>query len=120
MKTLFISVVVFAMIGCASVKVAMMNQSFPPKSNDEHIQVFNTTRPEKPYIEIAELTANNSNNSWNINHLVAKAREIGADAVIIIGGVGSIASGGIAGNIGTSVSTDYGIKAIAIKYKDQN
>jgi hypothetical protein len=118
----FMSLLLLAVIfaGCASVPtVQMLNQSFPPKSENDTVEVFKNKRPERPYIEIAEITYEKN----DIPTIVAQAKELGADAIIITGSAG----------VGTrptmlaildqedfhqSVKTqEYGIKAIAIKYK---
>ena len=46
-----------------------------------------------------------------------KASEIGADAIIIIGRSGSYGSIVPIGNMAYAETEDYGISAIAIKYK---
>jgi ABC-type branched-subunit amino acid transport system substrate-binding protein len=99
----------------STVSVTLMNnQIFPPT---EFIQVFKTARPDESYIEIAELTIKDSNGSKSMNRIIAKAKELGADGVIIIGSAGESGGAVPIGNIIYMESGSYGIKAIAIKYK---
>lgn len=78
-----------------------------------HVDVYTTNKPTQNYYELAELTSNSSDKAWNMEHIIDKAKELGADAVIVTGSVGVVG-----GYNGYSVATEeYGIKAIAIKYK---
>ncbi|MFA6635573.1 MAG: hypothetical protein WCV56_00485 [Candidatus Omnitrophota bacterium] len=52
-----------------------------------------------------------------MKQILMKAREIGADAIIVTGKSGSYGVGVPIGNIAYGVSEGYGITAIAIKYK---
>lgn len=118
--------VLLILSGCmASPEVTMLRESHPPKQATEHIDVFYTKKPDKPYIEIAKIKIGDTEDEWNLKQIKLKAREIGADGVIIIGRVGSYgygtALGTPSGNFATtaiiSASEGYGMVAIAIVYK---
>lgn len=76
-----------------------------------------TNNPAKEYLEFAQITCGDTNDNWNLEQITKKAREIGADGIIIVGKTGS---SGVGIPMGTStyvVSEDYGMIAVAIKYK---
>ena len=123
-KLLITIMLMVSLIGCASTgflmakpKVTVYGQTFPAKNIDAKVDVFNTTRPDKEYTEIAQITCADTNDSWNINQILMKAREIGADAIIVTGRAGSYGVGVPVGNMAYAVAEGYGVSAIAIKYK---
>jgi hypothetical protein len=95
---------------------------FPPTDSDE-IEVYSTSFPKKPYIEIAEILIN----SKNVYKLKREAAKLGADAVLIVGSKTIIGStfGSVVGlfssafGSASSSTTESGRKAIAIKYTGQ-
>jgi len=110
--------------GCASTgflmakpKVTMFGNAYPPKSENATIDVYMTTKPTQEYIEFARITIGDTNEKWCIEQITKKAREIGADAVIIIGKAGSYGVGIPLGYSAYVVSEEYGMTAVAIKYK---
>ena len=117
-------VLVMNLVGCASTgflmakpEITVYGQTFPPKSATEQIDVFNTGRPNKEYIELAQIKCGDTDDSWNMAQIMMKAREIGADAIIVTGKSGSYGVGIPVGNVAYAVSESYGISAVAIKYK---
>lgn len=101
----------------AKAKVYLFGDSYPPKSEDAKIDIYMTNKPTQEYVEFAQITCRDTNDKWSLKQIAKKAREIGADGVIIIGKAGA---SGVGVPIGTStyvVSEEYGMTAIAIKYK---
>jgi hypothetical protein len=101
----------------AKAKIVMYASPYPAKSKASQIDVYRTTKPTKDYIEIAEISCGDTNDNWNMEQIMIKAREIGADGLIIVGKGGSEAIGVPIGKNVYAVSSEYGLKAIAIKYK---
>lgn len=58
----------------------MYRPAFPPT---EEIDVYRTKIPDRPYIEIAELTTDASGDA--LQRLVEQAKAIGADGLIVLG-----------------------------------
>jgi hypothetical protein len=117
---------IFFLYGCmAQPEVMMLREASDPKSPTEHIDVFYTKKPDGSYEEIAKIEVGDTDDNWNMEQIKIKAREIGADGVIIIGRVGSYVYGRGTGRgygsfaTGTTIGFDegYGLVAIAIKYK---
>lgn len=113
--------------GCATTgflmakpKVTMFGNAYPPKSEDVAIDIYMTTKPTQEYTEFARITVGDTNDKWCMEQIRKKAREIGADAVIIIGKAGSYGMGIPIGYSTYVVSEEYGMTAIAIKYKENN
>ncbi len=118
-------VLVVHLLGCASTgflmakpKVTMFKDPYPPKSKSATIDIYMTTKPTQEYVEFARITVGDTNDKWCLEQITKKAREIGADGVIIIGKAGSYGVGVPIGNSAYVVSEDYGMTAIAIKYKE--
>ena len=102
----------------ASPEVTMLKESHPPKQTTDHIDVFYTKPPDKPYDEIAKIKIGDTEDDWNLKQIKIKAREIGADGVIIIGRVGSYGYGTTVGTTAIiGAGEGYGMVAIAIVYK---
>lgn len=101
----------------AKANVVMINNAYPAKSEDANIDVYITTTPNSEYIELAQISCNDTDDDWSLEQIKIKAREIGADGIIIIG---KASSGGIGVPIGNTYvysSESYGMRAVAIKYK---
>jgi hypothetical protein len=120
MKKIFALVLLFSLASCAYVQtVRYSDKMYEPKALDAQIDVFKLV-PNRPFVEVAELITES-----NINALKVKAREIGADAIIITGRKGTInfntmnaqIYGQSAYGSGVGVGTPYGYTAIAIKYQ---
>ena len=136
MLSLFSLLVISTLFGCAGVKVIPFGSIYPPKSADAKIDIFQTKQPDKKYIEIARIECGDTSDDWNMKQILLKAREMGADGIIIIGRVGSysmmpmygMTSGVVSGSnnsfsafgsgFGISAGRGYGLVAIAIKYAD--
>ncbi len=76
-----------------------------------------TNKPTQGYVELGQITCRDTNDKWSLKQITKKAREIGADGILIIGKSGT---SGVGIPMGTStyvVSAEYGMTAIAIKYK---
>lgn len=115
---------IICMMGCASngflmsrPQVNLYGQTYPGKNIDAKLEVFNTSKPERAYTEIAQITCGDTDDAWNIKQILIKAREIGADAIIIVNKAGSQGVGVPIGNMVYMATENYGISAIAIKYK---
>jgi hypothetical protein len=84
-------------ISCAALaarpNVVMYGNSYPAKAKDAHIDVYRTTKPDKEYIEIAEISCSDTSDKWNMDQILIKAREIGADGIIIMGKSGEVVAG---------------------------
>lgn len=107
---------IILLYSCASAKVTLFGETYPPKGEDTVIDVYSTNKPSISYKEIAKITCGDTSESWNIKQILKKAREIGADGVIIIGKAGTMGVGVPIGNLTYIASEDYGIAATAIKY----
>ncbi len=111
--------------GCASngflmakPKVTMFgNATYPKKEEHATIDIYRTSAPTREYTEFAQIACNDTNNHWCLQQILKKARGIGADAVIIIGKAGASGAGIPIGNFTYVVTEEYGMIAIAIKYK---
>lgn len=101
----------------AKAHVTLFGETYPAKSEDAKIDVYMTNKPTQEYIEFAQITCRDTNDNWSLEQITKKAREIGADGIFIIGKAGT---SGVGIPMGTStyvVSQDYGMTAVAIKYK---
>lgn len=114
----------FFMVSCQSTgflmaraNVTMINEPYPAKSENANIEVYVTKIPSEPYIELAQITCDDTEDDWNLKQIKIKAREIGADGIIILGKSTSSTVGVPIGNIYYMASEEYGMKAIAFKYK---
>ena len=123
-KNLILAIFIMNLVGCASTgflmakpKITHYGQIYPAKSNSEQVDVFTTSRPNRAYIEIAEITCGDTDDSWNMKQILMKAKELGADAIIVTGKSGSYGVGVPVGNMSYVASEAYGISAIAVKYK---
>lgn len=110
--------------GCASTgflmakpKVTLFGETFPPKDEGATIDVFMTNKPSQEYLEFAQITVKDTSDKWSLDQIKKKAREIGADGVIIIGKAGSYGVGIPMGLTTYVENEEYGMTAIAIRYK---
>jgi hypothetical protein len=119
---LFVSILLFP--GCASTgflmakaKVTLFSDAYTAKDETAKIDVYMTNKPTQQYLEFAQITCRDTNDKWSLEQITKKAREIGADGIIIIGKAGSSGVGIPMGSSTYVVSEEYGMTAIAIKYK---
>ena len=101
----------------AKPKVTLFGETYPPKDEGSKIDVFMTNKPTQEYLEFARITCKDTNDKWSLEQITKKAREIGADGIIIVGKAGSTGVGIPMGYSTYVVSEEYGFTAIAIKYK---
>jgi hypothetical protein len=101
----------------AKPSVTLYGKTFPSKNMNADIEVYRTQRPDRPYVEIGQITCGDTDDGWNIRQIQEKAREIGADGVIIVGRSEAYGVGVPIGNMEIVTSEEYGITAIAIRYK---
>lgn len=101
----------------AKPKVTLFGETYPPKDEGTKIDIFMTNKPTQEYIEFAKITCKDTNDKWSLKQITKKALEIGADGIIIIGKAGATGVGIPMGNSTYVVSEEYGMTAIAIKYK---
>ena len=120
----FVSMLLFS--GCASTgflmskpKVTLLGNTYSPKEKGSTMDVFITKKPTQEYVEFAQITCNDTNDKWSLDQILRKAREIGADAIIIIGKASSAGVGIPMGYSTYIASEEYGMTAIAIRYKQQ-
>lgn len=103
----------------AKARVSMYRDAYPAKEESANIDIYRTLRPEQEYIEIGEITCRDTNNDWALKQTLVKAREIGADGIIILGNAGASGVGVPVGDITVYSDTEgYGIRAVAIKYNE--
>lgn len=117
---------IIAFVGCASTgflmakaKVTMFGDTYPPKDEEATIDVYRTNKPTQEYVEFAQIVCGDTNDNWSLQQILKKAREIGADAIIMTGKAGSYGVGIPIGNLTYVTNESYGMTAIAIKYKQQ-
>ncbi|TKB64005.1 MAG: hypothetical protein E8D47_12205 [Nitrospira sp.] len=101
----------------AEPKVTMYGERFPPKAITESVEVFQTIQPKRDYVEIARIECGDTDDTYNMEQLLLKAKEIGADGLIIIGRSGTLGMAVPIGNLAFGVGEGYGMAAIAIKYR---
>lgn len=104
----------------AKAKVNMYHTAYPQKNENATIDIYRSKKPDKEYIEFAEISCGDTNDDWSLKQILIKAREIGADGIIIIGESGSYGVGVPIGNTAYYASEGYGINAIAIKYVSES
>jgi len=103
----------------AKADAVMLTEAYPAKTQDAQFDVYYTNRPEKKYIELAQIICNDTDDNWNLKQIKIKAQEIGADGIIVLG---KSSSAGVGIPVGTTyvVSEEtYGMKAVAIKYIEE-
>ena len=121
---IYLLVSALIMSGCATTgflmakaKVSLLGESYPAKSEEAKIDVYITNKPTQEYVEFAQITCGDTIDKWSLEQISKKAREIGADGIILIGKTGTSGVGVPIGNLTYIVSEEYGMTAIAIKYK---
>ncbi len=78
-SVLFVLVVASLAAGCAyGVQTAMFRPPYPPTTS---VDVYRDKPPDRQYVEIAQLGTYKGGNA--LGRLVEKAKEVGADAIII-------------------------------------
>jgi len=111
-------VLTLLVVGCMAMpQVAMYAQAYPARGPDDRIDVYQTSLPDRQYVEIALITCGDTDDSWNMRQILMKAREMGADGIIITGRSGSYGIGAPVGGMTYAVAEGYGIRAVAIKYR---
>jgi hypothetical protein len=73
------------LMSCAPTKVMMCGERFPPRAEDAPPDVYRTKAPDREYIEIAEISCGDTSDKYSMNQVQVKARELGADWIIILG-----------------------------------
>ncbi len=81
LRNLWLVLVLSALAGgCAyGVKTAMFRAPYPPTAA---VDVYREKGPDRPYVEIAQIGTLGEGNA--LGRVVEKAKEVGADAVIIL------------------------------------
>ena len=115
---LFAVIVIFLSACMSKAVVVLYGQTYPAKIDSVQIDVYRSIKPSKAYLEVGEISCRDTNKEWALNQLKIKAREIGADGLIIIGPGGKSSGGYIVGNTVVTSNDSYGYNAIAIRYKD--
>jgi hypothetical protein len=119
MKTIIPAIIFLSILFCGcSPSVNFMkyiDENYPPTNS---VEVLRSKPASRDYIELGELSLKikKSNEDQAVLKLKEKAKEIGADAIILLG---ENSEGSVLvpiGNLYASVDMRY-IKAIAIKYK---
>lgn len=70
---------------CVSLQVEpLTEQRFPPREHFTQVEVL-TAEPARPYVKLARITATSENASEETlrNRILARARQLGADAVVL-------------------------------------
>lgn len=118
LRVFSISFLIILLFSCATPKVILFGEAYPPKSMEATIDVYSTNKPSVNYKEIGQITCGDdiSSESYNMKQILKKAREIGADGIILVGKAGTSSFGVPVGSFTYYTSESYGIKAIAIKY----
>ena len=123
MKHTLLCLAALLFCGCATLlthtpEVVMFGAGgHPPKADDAAVEVFVTNKPVREYVEFAQITCAEPNDGKCLELVRAKAREIGADAIILTGKARSSSSERMGVNdVKYTTNEEYGIVAIAIKY----
>jgi hypothetical protein len=96
--------------------VTMLGPKYQPKGKGEQIEVFETHQPERPYQEIARISIDSAT---YMQLILDAAKEVGADAVIILGQSPATQAVGVPIVGGAyAVAQSHGLTGIAIKYKE--
>jgi len=120
----YLLILISVISGCASTgflmakaNIILFGDSYPSKSEDAKIDVYMTNKPTQEYVAFAQITCGDTNDKWNLEQITKKAREIGADGIIIMGKAGTLDVGIPIGTLNYVVTEEYGMTAVAIKYK---
>ena len=101
----------------ASPTVSLYGSAYPAKAPDSPIDVYRLTKPQRDFIELAEISCGDTDDNWNMQQILMKAREVGADGLILLGQSGSYGLGVPIGNMVYATQKGYGLRAIAIRYR---
>lgn len=101
----------------ASPKVTMFGSAYPSKAPDSPLDVYRAAKPQRDFVELAEISCGDTDDDWNLRQVLLKAREIGADGVILLGQSGSYGLGVPIGNMVYATQEGYGLRAVAIRYR---
>jgi hypothetical protein len=106
--------VCFSLLGCMSV-TRYTNKIYAPTNADE-IEIYSTTLPKRPYIEIAEIILHKK----SVDKLKKEGVKLGSDAIIILGSASKSSLGSVGENFLYVNNVNSGRKAVAIKYTNQD
>ena len=98
----------------AKPKVTLFGETYQPKDVYSKIDVFITNKPTQEYIEFANITCRDTNDTWSMAQIKKQALLIGADGIIITGSGGNTSLGIPMGNSMYFLNEKVGISAIAI------
>jgi hypothetical protein len=124
LATLALSGLAVGLGGCASSgflnprpSVTLYGPALPSRDKGAEVEMFQTQRPERPYSEIARIETTHGDDAWGMKQILAKARELGADGVIVVGSTRKAVEQvpGAAQNM--TVVRPYGISAIALRFR---
>lgn len=112
-------IIVFCLLQTSCATMTIIGSTYPAKHPSVGVDVYISKLPACEYDEVALIKADNFSSDNNAMTAVkTKAREVGADAIIIVGSA-SVSSYNVpVGNFTYSATQKSGIKAIAIKYKE--
>lgn len=118
MRHLFAVFTAFAglIVGCATMakpKVQVYQQHAPTSQVD----VWQTKAPDRPYTEIGRIEVGDTDDNYCMAQIVEQGKAMGADGVVIVGRAGSQAVAIPVGGMVYAQSGEYGLVAVAIKYK---
>ncbi len=116
-RPVFLALIIFGLAACASSPrfAKYTDVTYPPTTE---VEVLRTKPADRPYIELGELRLRikKSNEDDAILFLKAKAMEIGADAIVILGEQSRGAVVIPTGTIAMAAPIRY-LVAVAIRYK---
>lgn len=93
--------------------VNMIATAGPPTPDSVNVEIFDASAPTRSYKEIAIILVGSGGEASRRNELVRRARQIGADAVVIRG---RITAAGTAVPRGTGPIGPYQLHATAIRF----
>ncbi len=109
-KLFFLAAFLFLASCATTARVSNYTDEDYPSKPGSSVEVFRTSKPTKPYIEIGEVTVRikRSNEDRVVEMLREKAGELGADGLILMGEHLE----------GTNVTNRRSLYGVAIKYKE--
>jgi hypothetical protein len=124
MATLAVFGLAVGLGGCASSgflkpgpSVTVYGPALPARDKAAEVEVYQTQAPERPYSEIARIETTHGDDAWGMKQILVKARELGADGVIVLGSTRkSVEQVPVEGQ-NMSIAKQYGISAIAIRFR---
>jgi hypothetical protein len=117
MKCLIVVVLLSAVLtGCASLMAKseytpFLQTIYAPKHANDTIDIL-AMSPKREYVEIGIISCRDTDKTWNLSQVLLKAREVGADAIVITKKDHLTGADPIVG-----APIHYGLEAVAIKYK---